>query len=73
MPNSETIHLSLTPREADSVAYVLMTTLHSPEVTMLSRERTDVTDTANALFKQLGYGHATNERGQRVEASRRTT
>ena len=68
MANQETIHLSQTPQEADSTAYVLMTALHT--VSMLPHERTDVTNAANALFRQLGYGHGTNERGERVEWTR---
>jgi methyltransferase-like protein len=65
MTNKETIHLSLTPQEADSLAYVLMTSLHA--VTMLDRERTDAAAIANATFEQLGYEHGTNENGERVE------
>ena len=65
MANQETIHLSLTAREGDSVAFVLMTALHS--VSMLDRERTDVTEAANALFKQLRYGHGCDSKGNRVE------
>ena len=65
MANKETIHLSLTPTEGDSVAYVLMTSLHT--VSMLDRERLDVYETANALFKQLGYGHGCDTQGNRVE------
>ena len=66
MPNQESIHLSLTPREADSLAYLLMTSLHT--VSMLDRERTDAAAIANETFKQLAYGHGTNEQGERVEA-----
>jgi hypothetical protein len=65
MANKETIHLSLTAREGDSVAYVLMTALHT--VSMLDRERTDATEAANALFKQLGYGHGCDSHGERKE------
>ena len=65
MANQETIHLNLTPQEADSVAYVLMTSLHT--VSMLERERKDATNAANELFKQLGYGHGTNDLGDREE------
>jgi hypothetical protein len=65
MPNQETIHLSMTPQEADSLAYVLMTSLHT--VSMLDRERTDAANIANETFKQLDYGHGTNEQGDRVE------
>jgi len=65
MANKETIHLSLTSTEGDSVAYVLMTALHT--VSMLDRERTDVFEAANALFKQLGYGHGTTMQGERAE------
>lgn len=65
MANPETIHLSLTPVEADSVAYVLMTSLRI--VNMLDRERTDAASASNALFAQLGYGHGTDRHGARVE------
>jgi hypothetical protein len=68
MANQESIHLSLTPNEADSLAYVLMTSLHT--VNMLPRERTDAAAIANATFKQLKYGHGTNEQGERVEWSK---
>ena len=63
--NDETIVLRMTPQEADSVAYVLMTALG--RVGMLDREQTDATNAANALFKQLGYGHHTDKHGQRIE------
>lgn len=63
--NTETIHLRMTPREADSVAWLLMTSLHS--VSMLDRERKDATDAANTLFKLLGYGVKTDSQGNRVE------
>jgi hypothetical protein len=69
MPNQETIHLNLTEREADSLAYLIMTSLHT--VRMLDRERTDAANCANELFKQLKYGHGTNERGERVEWERK--
>ena len=65
MANKESIHLSLTPEEADSVAYVLMTSLHT--VSMLDRERRNATEASNALFKQLKYGHGTDSQGNRVE------
>ena len=65
MANKETIHLSLTAQEGDSVAYVLMTALHT--VSMLDRERADATEAANALFKQLGYGHGCDSHGERKE------
>jgi len=65
MANQETIHLSLTDREADSVAYVLMTALKN--VSMLDREREDATEAANALFKQLKYGHGCDSHGERKE------
>jgi hypothetical protein len=71
MANTETVHLSMTPQEADSLAYVLMTSLHT--VSMLDRERTDAANAANALFKQLGYGHGTNEQGERVEWGKKVT
>lgn len=63
--NSETIHLNMTPKAADSLAYVLMGALQ--KVTMLPRERDDATDAANALFSQLAYGHCTDNHGNRVE------
>jgi hypothetical protein len=65
MANKETIHLSLTAQEGDSVAYLLMTALHT--VNMLDRERVDATEAANALFKQLGYGHGCDSHGNRKE------
>lgn len=65
--NTETIELKMTHREADSVAYVLMTALQ--KVGMLDRERTDVTEAANVLFRQLGYGLGTTEQGERLELS----
>ena len=65
MPNTETIRLNLTPQEADSIAYVLMSALG--RVSMLDRERKDATETANALFKQLKYGHGCDSRGERAE------
>lgn len=65
MANKETIHLSMTAQEGDSIAFVLMTALHT--VSMLDRERKDVTEAANALFKQLGYGHGCNSKGEREE------
>ena len=63
--NTEKVTLAMTSAEADSIAYVLQTALHT--VTMLDRERKDTTHAANALFTQLGYGHCTNEQGERVE------
>lgn len=63
--NKETVILRMTPQEADSVAYVLMTALHV--VSMLDRERTDAADAANILFRQLGYDHGTDTKGERVE------
>jgi len=65
MPNTETIRLNLTPQEADSIAYVLMSALG--RVSMLDRERKDATEAANALFKQLKYGHGCDSRGERAE------
>jgi hypothetical protein len=65
MANKETIHLNLTDREADSVAYVLMSALR--RVSMLDRERKDAAEAANALFKQLKYGHGCDEHGERKE------
>jgi hypothetical protein len=65
MANQETIHLNLTDREADSVAYVLMAALN--RVSMLDRERDDATEAANALFKQLKYGHGCDRYGERKE------
>jgi hypothetical protein len=65
MANTETIHLNLTAQEGDSVAYVLMTALHT--VSMLNRERDNVTEAANALFKQLKYGHGCDSHGNRQE------
>jgi hypothetical protein len=65
MANTETIHLHLTPQEADSLAYVLMASLKT--TSMLPRERRDAANSANALFDQLKYGHGTNEQGERVE------
>lgn len=65
MANKECIHLSLTDREGDSVAYVLMSALR--RVSMLDRERTDAAEAANALFKQLGYGHGCDSHGERKE------
>ena len=63
--NIETVTLNMTPQEADSVAYVLMSGLR--QVSMLSRERTDATAAATALFKILGYGHTTDDQGNRIE------
>lgn len=63
--NGETVALRMTPQQADSVAYVLMTSLHT--VSMLPRERTDAAAASNALFDLLGYGHHTNEKGERLE------
>jgi hypothetical protein len=63
--NSETIVLRMTPQEADSVAYVLMSALK--RVTMLDREREDATTAANTLFGQLAYGHGTTDHGERAE------
>ncbi len=65
MPNTETIHVRATPREADSVAYVLMSALK--RVSMLDRERSDAYAYASELFRQLGYGHTTDDHGHRVE------
>jgi len=65
MANKETIHLGLTDREADSVAYVIMAALKT--TSMLPREREDAAETANALFKQLKYGHGCDINGNRVE------
>jgi hypothetical protein len=64
--NSETIHLAMTPQQADSVAYVLMASLHQTNF-MLARERTDAAAASNALFDLLDYGHHTNEKGERLE------
>lgn len=63
--NTETVTLSMTPQEADSVAYVLMSALK--RVSMLSRERTDATSAAKALFTRLDYSHTTDDHGNRVE------
>ena len=63
--NQETIHLSMDPQTGDSVAYVLMAALS--RVSMLDRERTQATEVANALFKQLKYGHGCDSHGERVE------
>lgn len=63
--NTETVTLNMTPQEADSVAYVLMSGLRL--VSMLARERTDVTAAANTLFKILDYRHTTDDHGSRVE------
>jgi hypothetical protein len=63
--NTETVELHMTPQEADSVAYVLMTAL--AHISMLDREQTDAANAANALFKQLGYGHHTDKHGSRIE------
>jgi hypothetical protein len=71
MPNKETIHLSMRPQEADSLAYVLMSALR--KVSMLDRERSDTVDIANELFEQLGYGHGTTMTGERVEWDKPTT
>lgn len=65
MPNTESIHLSFTPGEADCLAYVLMAALQ--RVTMTERERTDTAHTAKELFKLLGYSHSTNKYGERIE------
>jgi hypothetical protein len=65
MANTEVIHLNLTDREADSVAYVLMAALHT--TSMLDSERKDATESANALFKQLKYGHGCDSHGNRKE------
>lgn len=65
MANKENIELRLTDREADSVAFVIMAALS--RVSMLPRERTDATEAANALFKQLKYGHGCDSKGERVE------
>lgn len=63
--NSEPIVLRMNNREADSVAFVLMTALGM--VSMLTREREDVTKAANLLFEQLGYKLSTTDHGQRLE------
>ena len=68
MPNTENFHLHMTVQEADSIAYLLMTSLRV--VSMLDRERKDAHAAANALFKQLGYGHTTDAYGGRVENER---
>lgn len=65
MPNTENIQLRMNNQEADSVAFVLMTALHS--FTMLDRERKDAHAAANVLFKQLGYGHGCDMQGKREE------
>lgn len=64
--NGETVALRMTPQQADSVAYVLMASLHQANF-MLPRERTDAAAASNALFDLLGYGHHTNEKGERLE------
>jgi hypothetical protein len=66
--NTENITLRMTAQEADSVAYVLMAALN--KVSMLTRERADATAAANALFRQLGYGHTTDDHGNRVESAK---
>src|ERR1700685_3687681 len=58
----------MTPQEADSIAYALMTALRT--VSMLERERTDATAAVNALFARLCYGHAIDPHGGRVESKR---
>jgi hypothetical protein len=63
--NTETVTLSMTPAEADSVAYVLMSALRT--TTMLDRERIDATKAADVLFTRLGYGHTADMHGNRVE------
>ena len=63
--NIETIHLNMTPREADSIAWLLMTSLGS--VGMLDREREHATTAANDLFAQLGYDVQTDTHGKRIE------
>lgn len=63
--NTETVTLRMTASEADSVAYVLMTSLRT--VGMLDRERADAARAANVLFRQLGYRAGTTERGNRLE------
>lgn len=65
--NKETLSLTMTTGEGDSLAYVLMSALQV--VTMTSRERSVTTDGANALFLKLGYRHGTTEYGTRVEWS----
>jgi len=56
----------MTAIEADSVAHVLMASLHQPNF-MLERERGHTTTAANVLFKLLGYGYSTDSQGNRVE------
>lgn len=68
--NTESIHLSLTTQEADSLAHVLQTTLRT--TTMLPRERTATLTAANVLFQQLGYGHYTDEKGKTLTVPSRT-
>jgi hypothetical protein len=63
--NTETVMLNMTPREADSVAFVLMSALK--RITMLDRERRDTTDAANVLFSGLGYDVRTTDHGDRIE------
>lgn len=63
--NTETVTLRMTASEADSVAYVLMTSLRT--VGMLDRERADAASAANVLFRQLGYRAGTTEHGSRLE------
>jgi hypothetical protein len=66
--NTQTVHLNMTPQGADSIAHVLMTSLH--EVSMLDRERDDTVEAVNLLFDQLGYGYHTDEHGRRTEDKR---
>jgi len=63
--NKETIQLSMTAQEADSLAFVLMAALRT--VTMMGSERKTATEAANDLFSQIGYDVRTTDNGARIE------
>lgn len=64
--NKETVHLNMSPSEADKVAHVLMAALH--KVSMLDSERITAHEAADKLFSQLGYGYTSDPFGNRIES-----